>query len=63
MPGAVLSQTVTFLEPLDVRDWHRVRVQVPWIGAGRLLARGEVWGPDGLGATFATSGLLRAPTR
>ncbi len=62
LPGAVLSQTLTFLEPLDVREWHRVRVVVPWIGSGRLLGRGEVFDATGsLAATFATSGLLRAP--
>jgi acyl-CoA thioesterase len=62
LPGAVLSQTLTFLEPLDVRDWHRVRVVVPYVGAGRLLARGEVFDASGhLAVTFATSGLLRAP--
>ena len=62
LPGAVLSQTLTFLEPLDVREWHRVRVVVPYIGAGRLLARGEVFDAEGaLAATFATAGLLRAP--
>lgn len=62
LPGAVLSQTLTFLEPLDVRAWHRVRVVVPWVGAGRLLGRGEVFDADGsLAVTFATSGLLRAP--
>lgn len=62
LPGAVLSQTLTFLEPLDVREWHRVRVLVPYVGAGRLLGRGEVFDGDGrLAATFATSGLLREP--
>lgn len=62
LPGAVLSQTLTFLEPLDVREWHRVRVVVPYVGAGRLLARGEVFDAEGaLAATFATAGLLRAP--
>lgn len=61
LPGAVLSQTLTFLEPLDVRDWHRVRVAVPYIGRSRLLARGEVFDAQGsLAVTFATSGLLRA---
>lgn len=62
LPGAVLSQTLTFLDPLDVRDWHRLRVVVPHVGGGRLLGRGEVFGADGsLAVTFATSGLLRAP--
>jgi acyl-CoA thioesterase II len=62
LPGAVLAQTLTFLEPLDVRDWHRVRVVVPHVGHGRLLARGEVFDAQGqLAVTFATSGLLRAP--
>ncbi len=46
-PVAVLSQTLTFLEPLDVRDWHRVRVVVPYVGAGRLLARGKVFDAQG----------------
>ena len=62
LPGAVLSQTVTFLEPLDVREEFRVRVVVPYVGAGRVLGRGEVFRPDTqLVATFATSGLLRRP--
>lgn len=62
LPGAVLSQTLTFLEPVDVRDWHRVRVVVPHVGRGRLLGRGEVFdAAGGLAVTFATSGLLRAP--
>lgn len=62
LPGAVLSQTLTFLEPLDARDWHRVRVVVPYVGGGRLLARGEVFDAGGsLAVTFATAGLLRAP--
>lgn len=62
LPGAVLSQTLTFLEPLDVRAWHRVRVVVPYVGNGRLLARGEVFDDAGrLAVTFATSGLLRSP--
>ena len=62
LPGAVLSQTLSFLEPLDVRDWHRVRVVVPYVGAGRLLARGEAFAAGGrLAVTFATAGLLRAP--
>jgi hypothetical protein len=42
--------------------WRRVRVVVPWVGAGRLLGRGEVFDAGGsLAVTFATWGLLRAP--
>jgi acyl-CoA thioesterase-2 len=62
LPSAVIAQTVTFLEDLDVRDWHLVRIESPYAGRGRALGRGRVYGPDGrLGAVFECVGMLRAP--
>ena len=57
-----LSQTVTFLDELDVREWHLFRLYSPHSGGGRALSRGEVYGADGrLAAVFETVGMLRGP--
>jgi acyl-CoA thioesterase len=57
---AVVSQTVTFARPVDVRRWHHVRVEVPHLGGARILGRGAVSDDAGvLGATFGVSALIR----
>jgi len=61
MLAAVLAQTVTFLEELDVREWHLLRVDAPYAGGGRFLGRGHVYTAAGrLCAVFETVGMLRA---
>ncbi len=59
--SAVLSITVTFLDDLDVRDWHLFRVHALHAGHGRTASRVEIFTPDGeLRAQAETIGLLRA---
>ncbi|SNQ46479.1 conserved hypothetical protein [Frankia canadensis] len=56
----VLSQTVTFFNDLDVRDWHLYRVHTVHVGHGRTGSRIEVFAPDGtLRAEAEIIGLLR----
>ncbi|MCM3921637.1 thioesterase family protein [Frankia sp. AiPs1] len=63
LQAAVLTETVTYLDDLDVRDWHLYRVHTPQAGRGRILGRGELYGADGgLRAVFETVNLVR-PTR
>jgi len=60
LTAAVVSQTITFARPVDVRKWHRVRVEVPHLGGARVLGRGTVSDDAGvLGATYGVSALLR----
>jgi acyl-CoA thioesterase-2 len=59
--SAVLAETVTFVEEIDVRAWHLVRVSAEHAGHGRVLGRGEVRRADGrLSAVFECVGMLRA---
>ncbi|WP_007518238.1 acyl-CoA thioesterase [Pseudofrankia saprophytica] len=61
LAAAVLAQTVTFVEDLDVREWHLLRVESPHAGHGRFLGRGRVHTADGrLCAVFECLGMLRA---
>jgi len=56
----VIAETVTFVEELDARDWHLLRVTSPYAGRGRLLGRGEVFRADGrLCAVFECVAMLR----
>jgi acyl-CoA thioesterase len=49
------SHTLTFLDPIDVRDWHLMRIRVPSSGRGRTVCDGEFHGTDGrLAARFET---------
>ncbi|EIV90841.1 acyl-CoA thioesterase II [Frankia sp. QA3] len=60
LQAVVLAQTVTYLDDLDVRDWHLYRVQTPQAARGRILGRGELYGTDGgLRAVFETVNLVR----
>ncbi|KJE24928.1 acyl-CoA thioesterase [Frankia torreyi] len=59
--AAVLSQTVTFLDDLDVRDWHLFQVRTVHAGHGRAVGRIEIFGPDGVQRAAAeVVGLLRS---
>ncbi|CAO5246057.1 acyl-CoA thioesterase [Frankia sp. AgKG'84/4] len=59
--SAVLSLSVTFLDDLDVRDWHLFRVHALHAGHGRTASRVEIFTADGeLRAQAETIGLLRA---
>ena len=59
--ASVLAQTVTFVEEIDVRDWHLIRVSAEHAGHGRVLGRGEIRQADGrLCAVFECVGVLRA---
>ncbi|OHV48022.1 acyl-CoA thioesterase domain-containing protein [Pseudofrankia sp. BMG5.36] len=61
LAAAVLAQTVTFVEDLDVGEWHLLRVDSPHAGHGRVLGRGRVYTADGrLRAVFECLGMLRA---
>jgi acyl-CoA thioesterase len=63
LQAVVLTATVTYLDDLDVRDWHLYRVHTPQAARGRILGRGELYGADGgLRAVFETVNLVR-PTR
>ncbi|KJE23532.1 acyl-CoA thioesterase [Frankia torreyi] len=60
LQAVVLTQTVTYLDDLDVRDWHLYRVHTPQAARGRILGRGELYGADGgLRAVFETVNLVR----
>ncbi|WP_261566256.1 acyl-CoA thioesterase [Frankia gtarii] len=60
LQAVVLTVTVTYLNDLDVRDWHLYRVQTPQAASGRILGRGELRGADGgLRAVFETVNLVR----
>ncbi len=62
--AAVLSQTVTFFDDLDVRDWHLFQVHTVHAGQGRTVARIEIFGPDGVQrATAEVVGLVRSVRR
>ncbi|MCK9893143.1 acyl-CoA thioesterase domain-containing protein [Frankia sp. AgB32] len=59
--SAALSLTVTFLDDLDVRDWHLFRVHALHASHGRTTSRVEIFTADGeLRAQAETIGLLRA---
>ncbi|ONH33475.1 hypothetical protein BL253_01440 [Pseudofrankia asymbiotica] len=61
LAAAVLAETVTFVEDLDVREWHLLRVESPHAGRGRYLGHGRVHTADGrLCAVFECLGMLRA---
>ncbi|ADP78682.1 acyl-CoA thioesterase [Pseudofrankia inefficax] len=56
----IIAETVTFVEELDAREWHLVRVSSPHAGRGRVLGRGEVFRADGrLCAVFECVAMLR----
>ncbi|WP_261575094.1 acyl-CoA thioesterase [Frankia gtarii] len=62
--AAVLSQTVTFFDDLDVRDWHLFQVRTVHAGQGRAVARIEIFGPDGVQRAAAEIvGLVRSARR
>lgn len=56
----IIAETMTFVEELDAREWHLVRVSSPHAGRGRALGRGEVYRADGrLCAVFECVAMLR----
>jgi acyl-CoA thioesterase-2 len=56
----VLSQTLTFHEPIVASDWHLFVHEAPYAGHGRTFGRGEVFTAAGdLVASFSQDGLLR----
>jgi acyl-CoA thioesterase-2 len=58
--GSVLSQRISFLEELDVREWHRINVDAWWAEYGRVSVRGSIADLSGrIGVTFEQIGLLR----
>jgi acyl-CoA thioesterase II len=62
MPGNVLTQTVTFVEPVDVNAGFVLNVFPSYGGHGRAHGVGEVLDDAGtLLATFSSTGVLRAP--
>jgi acyl-CoA thioesterase-2 len=64
LAGSILSQRVSFLEELDVREWHCVNVDEWWAEHGRVSVRGSVSSLAGrIAVTFEQIALLReAPT-
>jgi len=62
VPGNVLTQTVTLLEPVDLGSGLILRVDPAYAGHGRAHGSGLVTDDSGrLLATFSTTGVLRAP--
>jgi acyl-CoA thioesterase-2 len=62
MPGNVLTQTVTFLEPVRTDGGLVLDVEPTYAGQGRAHGGGRISDDSGrLLATFSTTGVLRAP--
>lgn len=63
LTGSILSQRVSFLEELDVRDWHRINVDEWWAEYGRVSVRGSITDRAGrIAVTFEQAALLREAT-
>jgi acyl-CoA thioesterase II len=61
LAASILAETVTFVEQLDARDWHLIRLTAPHAGRGRVLGRGELFRADGrLCGVFECLAVLRA---
>jgi acyl-CoA thioesterase-2 len=62
VPANVLTQTLTFVEPIDVNAAFVLNVFPSYAGHGRVHGAGEVLDDAGsLLATFSSTGVLRAP--
>lgn len=60
LTGSILSQRVSFLEELDVREWHRINVDEWWAEYGRVSVRGSISNRAGrIAVTFEQIALLR----
>lgn len=62
VPGNVLAQTITLLEPANLVSGVILRSTTAYAGQGRVHGRGNMVDVDGnLLATYSTTGVLRQP--
>lgn len=60
LTGSILSQRVSFLEELDVREWHRINVDEWWAEYGRVSVRGSITDRAGrIAVSYEQIALLR----
>jgi acyl-CoA thioesterase-2 len=56
----VLSQTISFHEPIDASQWLLLAHRSPYAGRGRSYGRADVWSGDALVASFVQENMIRA---
>jgi acyl-CoA thioesterase-2 len=56
----VLSQTITFHEPVDASDWLLLAHRSPYAGRGRSYGQADVWSGDRLVASYVQENMIRA---
>lgn len=56
----VLSQTISFHEPVDASQWLLLAHRSPYAGRGRSYGRADVWAGDALVASFVQENMVRA---
>ncbi len=56
----VLSQTITFHEPIDGSGWLLLAHRSPYAGRGRSYGLAEVWADAGLVASYVQENMIRA---
>lgn len=55
----VLSQTITFHEPVDASQWLLLAHRAPYAGRGRAYGQADVWAGDTLVASFVQESMVR----
>jgi acyl-CoA thioesterase II len=56
----VLSQTITFHEPIDASGWVLLAHRSPYAGRGRSYGQAEVWVDGALVASYVQENMIRA---
>ena len=56
----VLSQTITFHEPVDASGWLLLVHRSPYAGRGRSYGQADVWSGDRLVASYVQENMIRA---
>jgi acyl-CoA thioesterase II len=56
----VLSQTITFHEPVDASGWLLLAHRSPYAGRGRSYGQADVWAGDRLVASYVQENMIRA---
>ena len=56
----VLSQTISFHEPVDASQWLLLAHSSPYAGRGRSYGRADVWSGDALVASYVQENMIRA---